>query len=271
MWVVPFTPSQTLPATGFSDRYPAPVPGPVTRISAAPRSLSPQITGVNTIFWPGGSLYEALSEVATALHYRLVATPEAKQALFHTLSPLNPGMVTPMGLAESAGNALPQWLVALHVGKREIVVSRPGFFAQGASQPEQATSELGADPATPPKTMPIPVYRQESDGITATPSAATPVAPSETAIDPVRAALRTLLVPVTLHRGDLRSVLRQIGSATGWRMVLQPDEPMGVIGDGLPWGKSAPALGILRQLGKQGYLAVRVFPAQKRAVVQITS
>lgn len=266
MWVVPFTPSPTFPATGFSDSHPAPVPGPVTRISAAPRSLSPQITGVNTIFWPGGSLYEALSEVATALHYRLVATPEAKQALFHTLSPLNPGMVTPMGLAESAGNALDHWLVALHVGKREIVVSRPGFFAQGASQPEQATSELGADPATPPKTMPIPVYRQESDGYTAT-----PVAPSETAIDPVRAALRTLLVPVTLHRGDLRSVLRQIGSATGWRMVLQPDEPMGVIGDSLPWGKSAPALGILRQLGKQGCLAVRVIPAQKLVVVQITS
>jgi hypothetical protein len=275
MWIVPFIPSPTLPATGASG-YTAPAPAPATRMSAAPRSLSPQVEGAHTIFWPGGSVYEALSQVAAALHYRLVVTPEALPALFHAPCPLNPGMVSPMGLAQSAGNALPHWLVALHVGQREIVVSRPGYFAQGVAQPEPATFGMGAEPATPPESAPIPVYRPESNGLTATPPAVTssaisPAVPSETATDPVRAALRTLLVPVTLQRGDLGSVLRQVGAASGWRMDLQPDEPLGVIGDGLPWGKPASALGILRQLGKQGYLTVRVFPAQKRVVVRVTS
>ena len=65
---------------------------------------------------------------------------------------------------------------------------------------------------------------------------------------------------LTLQRGDLQSVLRQVAAITGYRVSIHPSAPMGVIGDGLPWGKPVAAAVILHKLGKQSYLDVQVLP-----------
>ena len=78
-----------------------------------------------------------------------------------------------------------------------------------------------------------------------------------------------MLIPVTLERGDLRSVMHQLALATGWTFRATPVVSMGTIGVGLPWERPAPALGILRTLGKQSYLDVQIYPARRLILVRI--
>ena len=79
----------------------------------------------------------------------------------------------------------------------------------------------------------------------------------------------TLKRKLTLQRGDLQSVLRQVAAITGYQVSIHPPAPMGVIGDGLPWGKPVAAAVILHKLGKQSYLDVQVLTQARHIIVTV--
>ncbi len=74
---------------------------------------------------------------------------------------------------------------------------------------------------------------------------------------------------LTLQRGDLQSVLRQVAEITGYQVSVHPSTPMGVIGDGLPWGKPVAVAVILHKLGKQPYLDVQVLTQARHIIVTV--
>jgi hypothetical protein len=227
------------------------------------------------LYWPGGTVYEALSEVATAWHFRLSADESAMADILQTPCRLAPGMVTPMDLARAAGDSLPNLLVSVHVGDRRIDVGP--YTDPAAPHPavdQNASAALPAldAPQSAPSASPTVSPAAHADGVqVARRPVESDASVNASAAQPtsVREALRPLLVPVTLERGDLQSVLRQVAQATGWTLRATPGIPMGTIGDGLPWGRPSPALGILRILGRQSYLDVQVFPASRLVIVRI--
>ncbi|MHB1494156.1 MAG: hypothetical protein ACYCUY_01725 [Acidithiobacillus sp.] len=88
--------------------------------------------------------------------------------------------------------------------------------------------------------------------------------------DPATGGLpATLKRKLTLQRGDLQSVLRQVAAITGYQVSIHPSAPMGVIGDGLPWGRPAAVAVILHKLGKQSYLAVQVLTQVRHIIVTV--
>lgn len=74
---------------------------------------------------------------------------------------------------------------------------------------------------------------------------------------------------LALQRGDLQSVLRQVAAITGYQVSIHPSAPMGVIGDGLPWGKPVVVAVILHKLGKQSYLDVQVLTQARHIIVTV--
>uniref|UniRef100_E6QB63 Uncharacterized protein n=1 Tax=mine drainage metagenome TaxID=410659 RepID=E6QB63_9ZZZZ len=90
--------------------------------------------------------------------------------------------------------------------------------------------------------------------------------PRESATGGLPAALKRKMM---LQRGDLQSVLRQVAAITGYQVSIHPSAPMGVIGDGLPWGKPAAAAVILHKLGKQSYLDVQVLTQARHIIVTV--
>lgn len=90
--------------------------------------------------------------------------------------------------------------------------------------------------------------------------------PAEVANGGLPAALMRNL---TLQRGNLQSVLRQVTAITGYQVSVHPSAPMGVIGDGLPWGKPVAVAVILHKLGKQSYLDVQVLTQARHVIVTV--
>lgn len=90
--------------------------------------------------------------------------------------------------------------------------------------------------------------------------------PAEVANSGLPAALMRNL---TLQRGNLQSVLRQVAAITGYQVSVHPSAPMGVIGDGLPWGKPVAVAVILHKLGKQSYLDVQVLTQARHVIVTV--
>ena len=90
--------------------------------------------------------------------------------------------------------------------------------------------------------------------------------PHASATGGLPAALKRKLA---LQRGDLQSVLRQVAAITGYQVSIHPSAPMGVIGDGLPWGKPVAVAVILHKLGKQSYLDLQVLTQARHIIVTV--
>lgn len=272
MWFTPHL-SESFPAALTT----SPVARASTPVEATPvSSRRIRASSASMLYWPGGSVYEALSEVAIVLHFRLDVAHGQVEKLLNTPCDLSPGMITPVDLAQAAGDSLPSLWVTLHMGGRTIVVSRSSpspsdaTVAVAGMASDVASSRLSllsAGHAVSDASRGIPAG-DDGFGVRVSPHPA--VIPGAATIQSPREMLRTLLVPVTLRHGGIRSVLRQIAHATGWSCRLHPNASMATLGDGLPWGRPAPVLGVLRQMGRQPYLDVQVHPASRLIIVQIT-
>lgn len=246
MWFIPNLPLQK----------PLPSPSsPAMQASSQAASHAPAL-----LYWPGASesTYEALDEVAIHLGYHLRIADGLVSDLLDTRCPLPRGFYTPLSLAEAAGNALPGIWVRVHVSTRTIDVTRE---SSGGSSPTRADANSSPPIGTEhlQKVSPISTAITDNHGVTR----------RTEEIDPVRMALRPLMRQVTLSRGNLQSVAKQLAAASGFSVLVEPDIPMGTIGDGIPWGRPQPVLGILRTLGKQSYLLVRIHPYTQRVVIRI--
>ncbi len=169
----------------------------------------------------------------------------------------------------------------LQVQGNPSTVSLAGVLSRGTMTAKQALSAIGSLSTVditvnePKRLLQVRIFSSTST-VAAPPTAATPsssvsvpyagVQPQETASAGLPAALKR---KVTLQRGDLQSVLRQIAAITGYQVRLHPSAPMGVIGDGLPWGKPVAAAVILHKIGKQSYLDVQVLPQARRINVTV--
>jgi len=179
----------------------------------------------------------------------------------------------------------------LQIQGNPSTVSLPGVLSQGMTTARQALSAIGSLSAVditvnePLRLLQVRILSSATaDTInnsrpvvtTPSPSVSMPhlagaqspagVQPHESANGGLPAALKRKMM---LQRGDLQSVLRQIAAITGYRVSVHPSAPMGVIGDGLPWGKPAAAAVILHKLGKQSYLDVQVLTQARHIIVTV--
>nr|WP_297498800.1 DotD/TraH family lipoprotein [Ferrovum sp.] len=75
---------------------------------------------------------------------------------------------------------------------------------------------------------------------------------------------------VVLRRGNLQSLMTQIGKVTGFTVTVHSAGPISVRGDGLPWGQPITVLRALQILGAQPYLDIRVFAPARHLSVNAT-
>ncbi|MBN6739514.1 hypothetical protein JKG47_02990 [Acidithiobacillus sp. MC6.1] len=245
MW---FTAAYPAAESAWSNQQTNPPPA-----ASAPRIPRPAITAGGLVYWPGGTAYEALAEVAAALNYRL-HIPQGQgivqMLMAQALTSVQSGVMPVQSLAKATGDTFPQLLVTMNMRNHELVVQR-------LSDAQNAPTFHRAAVAVPVQHP--PVRCTETASLQKNSAAQSPASKTDPA----------LLRGVRLHRGNLQSVLTEISAVTGYRVQSTPDIPMGTVGDGLLWDRLQPALGVLRQLGKQGYLDIQVFPGRRLIAVHI--
>ena len=160
----------------------------------------------------------------------------------------------------------------LQIQGNPSTVSLPGVLSQGMMTARQALSAIGSL-STVDITVNEPLrllqVRMLSSATADAAGISVPVvtgSPASMAKGGLPAALKRKL---TLQRGDLQSVLRQVAAITGYQVSIHPSAPMGVIGDGLPWGKPVAVAVILHKLGKQSYLDVQVLTQARHIIVTV--
>lgn len=185
----------------------------------------------------------AIREIAHALGYRLQVQG-------------NPSFVSLAGVLSRGTMTAKQALSAIgSLSTMDITVNEPERLLQVRILPAVAAVAV-SDPATPIAANPSSSVSMTNAG----------VQPQEPATGGLPTALKR---KVTLQRGDLQSVMRQIAAITGYQVRVHPSAPMGVIGDGLPWGKPVAVAVILHKLGKQSYLDVEVLPQARHINVTV--
>ncbi|MHB1494997.1 MAG: hypothetical protein ACYCUY_06095 [Acidithiobacillus sp.] len=191
----------------------------------------------------------AIREIARALGYRLQV--QGNPSTVSLSSILLPGITTARKALFAIGS----------LSTVDITVNEPLRLLQVrifSSATADTINNSGPVVTTPPSRVSVPhlTGAQPTAGLR----------PHESATGGLPAALKRKMM---LQRGDLQSVLRQIAAITGYQVSIHPSAPMGVIGDGLPWGKPAAAAVILHKLGKQSYLDVQVLTQARHIIVTV--
>ncbi|MHB1479812.1 MAG: hypothetical protein ACYCVT_09445 [Acidithiobacillus ferrooxidans] len=160
----------------------------------------------------------------------------------------------------------------LQIQGNPSTVSLPGVLSQGTMTARQALSAIGSL-STVDITVNEPLrllqVRMLSSATADAAGISVPVVTGSPASMAKGGLPTTLKQKLTLQRGDLQSVLRQVAAITGYQVSIHPSAPMGVIGDGLPWGTPVAVAVILHKLGKQSYLDVQVLTQARHIIVTV--